>query len=454
MTVLAGTHRLKGVCWSMSESAQYIIHYSGRDIPGLLYASTQFLYTRHLNIIDISMATGGDRHTTFLTCERRTPVGTEPIAESPRVGASSEGDPALGAAPNSFRERQEIKVGLEETLSELYKDYCEKHDEVEDKSPCVDVFLIRSTRAKKPPFVLYLELENDNKEGFNANLSAMLRNVFTLDDAFVRPAVRSAGSRAGGQGTRAPASDSERSRVSMRLSPIYSGAGNSSVGDKTGAKTEPTYDNIAPYNSKENKEAVADIERAVRAFLEAFDEAKRSRPDAGKESASSSLHGSQDLEMLLREVFTTFVLGIDKWIHDPQPAENEAGTETLKQQYNVYVLRAHATYEDPSDSAELEKPRVPRTIDLRDPEPTKPEGENGWEELIDKQTLRLKADTTITVGDILKRYGRGESAWSILKECPLLSPKDLRAAAACAAAHLRSRAAQPAPTEGKNRTAK
>lgn len=162
----------------MSEKGTFVIQFSGKDIPGLLYTWSKALCDLDYNITDISLATGASKHTTFLRCqiEKKGDRQNEAKAEGADAGQSD----------NPHRERLKIQKRLEQTVRERYKEHNRQLElAVPEDEPTIEVGFDQP-EDREQSFQVYLAVVFEDRKGAVSNLTDMLRGAYTINSAFSR----------------------------------------------------------------------------------------------------------------------------------------------------------------------------------------------------------------------------------------------------------------------------
>jgi predicted amino acid-binding ACT domain protein len=147
---------------------QFVIQFSGTDIPGLLHTFSQPLWDLGYNISDISLATGGTVHTTFLTCKV---------------------DPTMGRQikRNRWDAKREIYQALKKAVDEWHKSYYD-HKNLSEPEDRPDVRVaFAGPEGRIASFQIDLEIDVKHIPGVVVNLADMIKGAFTINTTFDRP---------------------------------------------------------------------------------------------------------------------------------------------------------------------------------------------------------------------------------------------------------------------------
>lgn len=147
----------------LSNQFKFVIQFKGTDLPGLLYTFTDPM-KEHYNISDISLATGGTKHTTFLTCTM-----TDRINEN-----------------NRWRARNDLEKALKEIVKRKYSDWHKANNEIGPDDFDV-VVTIADEPQSAPPFLVHLSVVVLHEPGAINRIAGLFQESFTIRDTSDSP---------------------------------------------------------------------------------------------------------------------------------------------------------------------------------------------------------------------------------------------------------------------------
>ncbi|NOY42352.1 MAG: hypothetical protein GXP26_11015 [Planctomycetes bacterium] len=149
---------------SKQESYEFVIQFSGEDLPGLLQTFTKPLSDKNYDITNISLASGGGLQTTFITCRQCNPTN--------------------GQGFNRWEDQVALEETLDQTVEEWQKNYFENKDEVPPEKPKITVRSQYVLNDHNTTFLVYLKFESKNGPGQLQEIANKLKDNFTVSQTF------------------------------------------------------------------------------------------------------------------------------------------------------------------------------------------------------------------------------------------------------------------------------
>ncbi len=145
-------------------SYEFVIQFSGEDIPGLLQAFTEPLSKKNYNITNISLASSGGLQTTFITCRQHTQVE--------------------GQGVNRWEDQVKLEKILDETVKACQSKYFKEKDEVSPEKPKIIIRSQGILNDHNKTFLVYLRFKANKKPGQLHVIANELKDDFTVSQAF------------------------------------------------------------------------------------------------------------------------------------------------------------------------------------------------------------------------------------------------------------------------------
>lgn len=154
---------------------EFVIQFSGIDLPGLLLAFTEPLRLLHYNVTNIALASGGGRHTTFITCRL------------------DQMDSDKGRGFNRWKDKEELFDRLNTAVTLCQDNYFESEDreskdkpEIEINPQDIDDHVEKKGGNKKVKnsFNLHAMFKVKSTPGHLGNIANGLRESYTVTQTF------------------------------------------------------------------------------------------------------------------------------------------------------------------------------------------------------------------------------------------------------------------------------
>jgi predicted amino acid-binding ACT domain protein len=140
-----------------NDKIRFVIQFGGKDLPGLLRTFTEPIKDQNYNIFDISLATGEERHTTFLACE--------PFEESPK---------------NRWKALTELKKMLDDRVKKKYEDHYKNENMVAPVETDWNVEITLVDKPQSPSFSMYLSVLAQHKPNAIYTIAGLLQEAFNI----------------------------------------------------------------------------------------------------------------------------------------------------------------------------------------------------------------------------------------------------------------------------------